>query len=411
MSVLNFKYNNITLKKINIINKNNYKIVNKINEIITNLPALNIVSDLKLLNLTTKIIKKFSKNKTDFVIFGTGGSNLGSKALTNIRFNNHKHKLHFFDNIDPDFFKNSVTKLTSKKVGFIIISKSGKTPETLSQFASLLEFYKKRNLQRKFFKNCLIITENSNNPLKNIAKEYGCLTLDHEKDIGGRYSVFSNVGIVPGLLSGVNIKKFYKGVEDLISDVKDQKFCEHILISHFITSKKIQNKINNIVLMTYSDFLFYYGKWFLQLWAESIGKNNLGFAPIHSIGTTDQHSQLQLYLDGPKDKLFTFVTTNHIRKGLKINKEILFKHKINYLAGKYMGDLMHAEQKATINTFKSNKILFREINIHNIDEYSLGQLMCYNIMETIASAIFLNINPFNQPAVEQGKKLTKKYLL
>ena len=162
--------------------------------------------------------------------------------------------------------------------------------------------------------------------------------------------------------------------------------------------------------MTYSDALIYFGKWYLQLWAESIGKNGMGITPIHAIGTTDQHSQLQLYLDGPKDKFFTFVTTKHSNLGLKIHKNVLEENDIPYLAGKSMGDLMQAEQQATMDTFNKRGFAYREIYVPKIDEFSIGQLMTLSMLETIASCIFLGVNPFDQPAVEQGKSLTRKYL-
>ena len=162
--------------------------------------------------------------------------------------------------------------------------------------------------------------------------------------------------------------------------------------------------------MTYSDSLYYFGKWYLQLWAESIGKNNKGITAIHSIGTTDQHSQLQLYLEGPRDKFFTFVTTDHKNKGLTINNDIFKDQNFKYFKGKKMGDLMQAEQMATLETFNINNFKFREINLNLINEKNIGSLMTGCIIETIASCVYFEVDPFNQPAVEQGKKLTKKYL-
>ena len=162
--------------------------------------------------------------------------------------------------------------------------------------------------------------------------------------------------------------------------------------------------------MTYSDNLFFYGKWYLQLWAESIGKNNKGITAIHSVGTTDQHSQLQLYLNGPKDKFFTFITTDHSKQGPIINHEIFQNTEINYFENKKIGDLMEAEQRATIETFKLNNFSFREIFIPKIDEENIGKLLSLSIIETIASCVYLDVNPFDQPAVEQGKIITKEYL-
>ena len=191
-------------------------------------------------------------------------------------------------------------------------------------------------------------------------------------------------------------------------DLENQLYT--IVRSESNLKEELIHKINNSVLMTYSDALIYFGKWYLQLWAESIGKNGMGITPIHAIGTTDQHSQLQLYLDGPKDKFFTFVTTKHSNLGLKIHKNVLEENDIPYLAGKSMGDLMQAEQQATMDTFNKRGFAYREIYVPKIDEFSIGQLMTLSMLETIASCIFLGVNPFDQPAVEQGKSLTRKYL-
>ena len=149
---------------------------------------------------------------------------------------------------------------------------------------------------------------------------------------------------------------------------------------------------------------------YLQLWAESIGKDQNGITPIHSVGTTDQHSQLQLYLDGPRDKFFSFLTTAHSGKGMRINSDMFNDTDVDYFKNKTMGDLMEAEQKATIETFKINKFSFREIFIPKIDEENIGKLLAFSMVETISSCIYLGVNPFNQPAVEQSKKLTKTFL-
>ena len=146
------------------------------------------------------------------------------------------------------------------------------------------------------------------------------------------------------------------------------------------------------------------------MWSESIGKKKKGITPIHSIGTTDQHSQLQLYLDGPRDKFFSLITTNHRGKGLKMNDRILREANVDCLVGKNMGDLMYAEQQATLHTLIDEGFVVREIYFNQIEEFALGQLMAYFMMETIATCHLIGVNPFNQPAVEQIKKLTKNYL-
>ena len=399
----NFKFDkNLTLPK-----KNDNKII-EIKECLNNLPALKIIKNKKLLDDTIKLVSKFSVGKKNFVVLGTGGSNLGARALINILQGHQKNKIFFYDNIDPIYFNNSLNKINLYNTGFIIISKSGSTPETISQFASIIEIFDKEKNTDILYKNCLIITEDRDSPLNNIAKKNKCLILNHEKNIGGRYSVFSNVGMVPAILAGLNVKKIHSGALKQYESILNLDF---IKLSYFFKYQKINNKISNSVIMTYSDGLKYFGRWYLQLWAESIGKNNRGITPLHAIGTTDQHSQMQLYLDGPKDKFFTFITTNHKNKGLRLHQKTIKDNNLNYLIKKNMGDLMHAEQDATIETFRKNNFLFRKIHLNQINEFTIGQLMMLSIIETISTCIYLDIDPFNQPAVEQSKELTKKYLL
>ena len=401
-------YNNVNFSRDICLPKNNKKFVLDIQELLLNLAPLNIVYNSSLLDETIKTTSKFSNNKKDFLIFGTGGSNLGARALINILQGKVKVNLHFYDNIDPVSFKNSIEKIDLSSAGFIIISKSGSTPETLCQFSSLIELFEQKNSLESFFKNCLIITEDKPSYLANIAHTNNCIILNHEKDIGGRFSVFSNVGMVPSIIAGLDVKRIHLGA---IEEIKKYKEYSYLKIAQLFCFQNFTDKFTNNVVMTYSDALYYFGKWYLQLWAESLGKDKKGFTPIHSVGTTDQHSQLQLYLDGPRDKFFTFITTNHASLGLHLNNKTMQDHKIDYLNNKTMGDLMQAEQKATIDTFKKNDFAFREIYIKKIDEFSIGQLMASSIMETISTCLYSNVNPFDQPAVEQGKILTKKYLL
>tara|TARA_B110000438_G_C15785986_1_gene638458 strand:+ start:524 stop:1750 length:1227 start_codon:yes stop_codon:yes gene_type:complete len=408
MNIFNTDYFNVDFNNdINLLTTHK-EIDLQINNVLDNQRSLNIVQDNKLLDETIKLINKFIINKSTFIILGTGGSNLGGKALINILQGNEKNKIIFFDNIDPINFKNSILKFDLNKIGFIIISKSGSTPETLSQFSCIIEIFDKKKQLHNLFSNSLIITEDKPSPLFNISKNNNCKFLKHDNDIGGRFSVFSNVGMVPAIIAGLDVKKIYAGASDVILKKKEYKF---INLGKFFRFQKINPNINNSVIMTYSDSLFYFGKWYLQLWAESLGKDNKGITPIHSYGTTDQHSQLQLYLDGPKDKFFTFITTDHSNKGLKLHNETMKKNNLNYLINKTMGDLMQAEQRATIDTFKKHNMIFREINIYPINEFSIGQLMALSIMETIATCLYFEVNPFNQPAVEEGKILTKKFLL
>ena len=383
------------------INELNFKIKNVCN----NLPALNIAKNSELLNLTIEKTESFKQDKKKFVVFGTGGSNLGARALINILVDQPDNIL-FFDNIDPLFFQSQILKLDFATTGFIVISKSGTTPETLSQLGTIVNIANEKNILNTLYNNMMVITEFKDSALFNIAKKNNCLLLEHQDDIGGRYSVFSNVGMVPAIIAGLNVKKIHEGVVKLLNknDFNNAfKFAQMFKYS-------VSNNFSSSVLMTYSDGLNYFGKWYLQLWAESIGKQNRGVTALHATGTTDQHSQLQLYLDGPKDKFFTIIKSNYKNKGLLIDSQLMKDESIDYLVNKKMGDLMHAEQDATIDTFKLNGFKFREIFIETINEENMGMLMANSIIETIAACIYFDVDPFDQPAVEQGKVLTKKYL-
>ena len=402
---MKINFTNVNFEKDINLPENIQTLNDDIKKICNELPALNIIEDVSLLDYTIEQTKKFKRNKKNFVVFGTGGSNLGARALINTLIKQPKNIL-FFDNIDPLFFQNEIINLDLNTTGFIIISKSGTTPETLSQFGSIIHIAREKNNLDMLFKNSLVVTEFKNSPLFNIAKKNNCTLLEHKKDIGGRYSIFSNVGMIPAILADLDVKKIHLGASKVFerSDFLDTfKFAQ---IFKFCTS----NKYLSNVVMTYSDGLKYFGKWYMQLWAESIGKNDRGITAMHAIGTTDQHSQLQLYLDGPKDKFFTFIKSNYQKKGLKIDAEIMKEESVNYLINKTMGDLMHAEQDATIDTFKLNNFKFREIILNEINEEAMGALMAVSIIETIAACVYFEVDPFDQPAVEQGKILTKKYL-
>jgi len=402
---MSINFINIDFEKDIYLPKNIQILNNEINKICYDLPAINILKDKDLLEYTIEQTKKFKKNKNFFVVFGTGGSNLGARALINILIDQPKNIL-FFDNIDPLFFQNQIINLDINTTGFIIISKSGTTPETLSQFGSIINIAKERNILEILFNNSLVVTEFKESPLFNIAKKNNCNLLEHKKDIGGRYSIFSNVGMIPAILAGLDVKKIHLGA---LKVIEKKDFIDSFKFAQIFKFCSSNDYLSN-VMMTYSDGLNYFGKWYLQLWAESIGKKNKGVTALHAIGTTDQHSQLQLYLDGPKDKFFTFIKSNYQRKGLKIDDQIMREESVNYLINKTMGDLMHAEQNATIDTFKLNNFKFREILLSEINEENMGALMAKSIIETIAACIYFDVDPFDQPAVEQGKILTKKYL-
>ncbi len=348
--------------------------------------------------LSTNIsdLKRFKKFNT-VVLIGMGGSILGSEAIYRY-FNNIKKKFYFLSDLDIVKIKKIKKKIIIKKTLFLIISKSGNTTETLSNLFYL-------NILKKKSKNIIVITEKKDSILFNITKKFSLFFIEHKKYIGGRYSVLSDVGLVPAYFMGINISKLRKNIYKYISSNQILKES-----SMKLANILLQKKIPNLVFLNYSKNLEKFLFWAQQLIAESLGKKNQGFFPIVSNVPKDHHSLLQLYLDGPKDKLFIiFSIDEKPTKKLIINK-FLNKKKF-FINNKSLNQIKSAQKNALISTLKKNKISFREFKLKKDNEETLGQLFSYFILETILIGKLMNINPFDQPAVEQVKVLTKKHLL
>ena len=344
----------------------------------------------------------------DIIIVGTGGSTLGSKMIDSIF--SGKKKIHYVENVDPSSIEKLLTTLNHEVTGLIVISKSGETIETLSQFFFLLNHFKKEN--KSIRQRTLVITEKKKSTLKLIQEKLNLEFAEHDKNIGGRYSVFSIVGLLPVKLNDIKIENILNGGEKVLNKLLNLDNPNNFAPtkSSLIHAQLIKNNFNMNVLFTYLDSLQNFSLWFRQLWAESIGKNGHGSTPINAVGTVDQHSQLQLYLDGPKDKFFTIIG---MEKPLKSNKLNCHINKINLsesLHKKTLGDLLFVEMKATYQTIKNKNIPLRLIKLNKIDEETLGSLIMCFFIETIYTCYLLKINPFDQPAVEEGKKLAIKFL-
>tara|TARA_A100001015_G_scaffold125076_1_gene138608 strand:+ start:3600 stop:4853 length:1254 start_codon:yes stop_codon:yes gene_type:complete len=405
-----------TNKKILVEDKKKLiKVHKKIIKLIKNyeLPCVSIVnenSDIKSINTASD---KF-KNCDHILLIGTGGSSLGGKTLNSLRNNQFvgimKPNIYFIENVDPTPIIELLNQINVKKTGFIVISKSGETIETLSQFFLIYDFLKKKvnNISSK----TLIITENKNSTLKKIQEKINADYLPHDNNIGGRFSIFSNVGLLPARLSSLDIKKIRTGGQITLKNLLYEKDVMKIkpVMGSVINYSLFKSGINQCVLMPYSDALYNFSLWFRQLWGESIGKKGLGSTPINSIGTIDQHSQLQLYLDGPKNKIITIIGINKLKSSPKLNTKISKNFVFETLEGKSMNSLLKAEENATFDTLISNNIPTRKINLPVLNEINLGALLMHFFLETIYTCFLLDVDPFDQPAVEEGKILTKKYL-
>ena len=348
------------------------------------------------LNFKLQDLNKFKKFKT-VVIIGMGGSILGSEALYYFLQDKIKKDFLFFNNIDQDKIKRLKAKKNLKRILFIVISKSGNTIETLSNFFAL-------NIVKKNTKNIIIISEKSNNFLYLYAKKMNIYHIEHKNYIGGRFSVFSETGIVPALLMGLDIKKFKASALNCFKQ-KNKLFLKNSSIN--MSNVLNRGKIKNLIFVNYLPELNEFFFWCQQLIAESLGKKNKGFLPFVSTAPRDHHSLLQLYLDGPSDKIFNIFSLRSKKKKNIIN---LNDNNFNFLKGKGLNEIKIAQKNALIQSLKKNKIPFREIEISEINEGTLGELFSYFMLETAIIGKLLNINPFDQPAVEEVKISTKQLL-
>ena len=380
---------NISFKNFKLTNKNQ-KLKQKLTSILSE--ENEVINSLKKSyknNYTKKLIKKF-KNSKNFRLIGMGGSILGTNTIYEFLKYKIKKNFIFVDNLQAKENKPEKKKFTN-----LIVSKSGNTLETIVN----------TNLYLKKKDKNIFLTENKNNYLYLLAQKLKSEIVHHNNFIGGRYSVLSEVGMLPAELMGLDSKKF-KQFDSLI---KNKKFIKSLIDNVSSTLKLIKNKKNNSIIINYDEKSENLFKWYQQLVAESLGKDSIGILPIVSNMPKDNHSVMQLYLDGYKNNFFTFFYVNE-NKTPKINN-IIFNKDNNYLKNKNLSDIIYAQFKATQNVFAKKNIPFRSFEIKKRNEKTLGELFSFFILETILLGRALNINPYNQPAVELIKKETNKILL
>ena len=342
-------------------------------------------------------VKKFSKYK-NIVVIGMGRSILGTKSIYSFLKTKVKKEVFFFDNLDENLHLQFNKINILKNSCFIIVSKSGNTLETVTNLSVVFS--------KSLFKNKLIfITEMKDNVLNNIANKLNAEIIEHKDFIGGRYSVLSEAGMFPAALMGLNINKF-KNLKKLI---QDKNFISSLIQNvASIYTLNIQD-IKNSVILNYDSDLNDLGYWYQQLVAESLGKKGKGITPILSAAPKDHHSVLQLYLDGPRDKFFTFFSSSNKEKKYKVSGKFI-PNSMKFLKNKRLGDIIKAQCNATKNIFKSRNIPFRHFIFNKSNEEELGSIFTFFVLETILLARLMNINPFDQPAVEQVKLETGKIL-
>ncbi len=362
----------------------------------------------------------------NILVLGIGGSALGGIAVTEALLKpywnlltpeqrNNFPRIFFLDNIDPDNMNGLLDILDLKKTLVNVITKSGSTAETMSQFMILKDRLEKALGEDEYRKNVVATTDKQTGVLRQIAEQEGYKTFVVPDDVGGRFSVFSAVGLLPFALVGIDIDEIVNGIKDMDLALKNTDVYENIaaqnaLIQYLMDVKKGKNLS---VMMPYSSRLKYVSDWYAQLWAESLGKNedlqgnhvHVGQTPIKALGATDQHSQIQLYNEGPNDKIINFIRVEEFDTTLEIPNIFAYTG-IGYLGGKTINQLLNAEADSTKVSLSDYARPTVTITLPKVDGYHIGQLLYMLEVQTAIAGALYNINAFNQPGVEQAKNYT-----
>ena len=366
------------------------------------------------------------RNRFDnILVLGIGGSALGGIAVTEALLKpywnlltpeqrNNYPRIFFLDNIDPDTMTALFDMLDWKKTLVNVITKSGDTAETMSQFL-VVKKRLEQELGDDYRKNIVATTDQRTGILRQISEQEGYKTFVVPDDVGGRFSVFSAVGLLPFALVGLDIDEITNGIKDMDLALKNTDINENIAaqnaLIHYLMDIKLKKNLS--VMMPYSSRLKYVSDWYVQLWAESLGKSetlngehvHIGPTPIKALGATDQHSQIQLYNEGPNDKIITFIRVGEFDNTLEIPK--IFEYTgIGYLGGKTINNLMNAEADSTKVSLSDYARPTVTITLPKVNGYNVAQLLYMLEVQTAIAGELYNINTFIQPGVEQAKNYT-----
>ena len=369
---------------------------------LTQLDCFNIVKHSEDLSVLDDPRFKKWCGLRNFIIFGTGGSSLGGQAIHSIASSCDKN-LKFVNNLDPDSLENVLQKTDFDNTGFLVISKSGETLETICQLLITMDCAKNYN---DFKDKFVIVTEDKDSTLRQLANQNKFLCFDHPNTIGGRYSVFSLVGMIPAILCGLDPRTIRTGGRRVLDNFGNSTY--KIQEGADFVFRNFEKGICNHVSFIYSDKLINFGYWLAQLYAESSGKDDKGITPLTAIGSVDQHSQLQLYLDGPSDKCFTFFYEK--QDSLLAVKNENLPVKFEYLRSKRVSEIFNSQCEATQKVLLENGFNVRRIEVPSVSADNLGALFMHFMLEVACVCKLMEVNPFDQPAVERGKILTKEIL-
>lgn len=361
-----------------------------------------------------------------FVVLGIGGSALGARALHQalshpqhnlfpLARRQHRPSLWVADNIDADFFYGLLDGLELRRTGFNVISKSGSTAETLAQFLFIYRLLKGRVGADKARERLIVTTDPEKGPLRRLVAREGFSSLSIPPNVGGRFSVLTPVGLFPAALVGIDLEELLAGARFMDQRLKNAPPRQHLaqrLASLYYLFAALKKR-SILVIMPYATALTGLADWFCQLWAESLGKKfaldgtvtNAGTTPVRALGVTDQHSQLQLYSEGPQDKLITFLEVEKFQHELKL-EDLFADPDLSYLGGRSLNELFQAEKRATAFNLMKEARPSLTLRLPEINAFTIGQLIYLLEVVTVTAAGLFKVNPLDQPGVEGGKKTT-----
>lgn len=368
------------------------------------LPLLKLPHDRQDEARIQAVADTIRKKSKGLVVLGTGGSSLGGQTVCALAQDGFP--VWFLDNLDARTIDHFLATTDIANLHVLIVSKSGGTVETLSQALVLISAIIKKRGEKAVADSCHAVAIPGDSPLRQLAVRFNIPVLDHDPHVGGRYSVLSLVGLIPAAVAGVDISAIRAGAAAVLDETLANPQAAPLEGAAWQSALMPTRPVS--VMMPYCDHLQFFGAWYQQLWAESLGKDGIGSSPVRALGAVDQHSQLQLYLDGPKNKSFTLLTLPHLGTGPHIDAQGVAA--LSHLDGFTIGDVMAALQHGTIETMRRNQLPMRLLNLKQADAHTLGALLMHFMLETIASADLLGINAFDQPAVEESKQLARDYL-
>ncbi len=387
------------------------------------LSFLNLPSDFSLVKEIESFVKSLSFSYENIIIVGIGGSSLGIQAISQALlpyYNNifEKPRVLFLENVDPETISEFFEKVEIEKSIAVVITKSGSTAETISQFMILKDAFDEK-LKEKASERIIVITDPEKGDLLKIAKKEGYITFAIPQNVGGRFSVLTSVGLLPAELTGISSRKILEGAEAVLNKIKNKDiFGNPAALVAVILLEYFERGRNIYVMFPYSSKLYLLADWFRQLWAESLGKRydksgkeiRWGQTPVKALGAVDQHSQVQLYMEGPHDKIFGFLEVKNKRKDMKIPEILEGYSSTSYLRGHKISELIDSEKKGTELALAKNGKPSFTYTFEEISPESIGEFFIMMEMQTAIAGEILNLDTYNQPGVELGKKLTYAFL-